>query len=94
MGIPVDARGLPWGSYDSTDSARVAGRRPLVTAGRRKCLRPVWIGQWPAVLLRHGLPSNSYDYRSIINRLGQRSSLTLDFLGFGLPDKPARHTTA
>jgi pimeloyl-ACP methyl ester carboxylesterase len=49
-------------------------------------------GQWPAVLLRHGLPSNSYDYRSIINRLGQRSSLTLDFLGFGLPDKPARHT--
>lgn len=49
-------------------------------------------GHGPAVLLRHGFPSSSYDFRSIIKRLGQRSSLTLDFLGFGLPDKPARHT--
>ena len=49
-------------------------------------------GHGPVVLLRHGFPSSSYDFRSIINRLGQRSSLTLDFLGFGLPDKPARHT--
>ncbi|HME15226.1 MAG TPA: alpha/beta fold hydrolase [Mycobacterium sp.] len=49
-------------------------------------------GHGPAVLLLHGFRSSSYDFRSIIDRLGQRSSLTLDFLGFGLPDKPARHT--
>jgi pimeloyl-ACP methyl ester carboxylesterase len=49
-------------------------------------------GHGPAVLALHGFPSSSYDFRSIINRLGQRSSLTLDFLGFGLPDKPAWHT--
>lgn len=49
-------------------------------------------GHGPAVLGLHGLPSSACDFRSIINRLGQRSLLTLDFLGFGLPDKPARRT--
>ena len=49
-------------------------------------------GHGPAVLALHGFPSSSYDFRSIINHLGQRSWLTRDFLGFGLPDKPARHT--
>jgi pimeloyl-ACP methyl ester carboxylesterase len=49
-------------------------------------------GHGPAVLALHGFPSSSYDFRSIINRLGQRSWLTRDFLGFGLPDKPAWHT--
>jgi hypothetical protein len=46
----------------------------------------------PAVLPWHGFPSSSYDFRSIVNRLGQRSWLTRDFLGFGLPDKPAGHS--
>lgn len=48
-------------------------------------------GDGPTVLLLHGFPSSSYDFRSVIGRLGPRSWLTLDFLGFGLSDKPHRH---
>jgi hypothetical protein len=45
----------------------------------------------PTVLLLHGFPSSSYDLRAVIPRLGQRSWLSLDFLGFGLSDKPRPH---
>jgi pimeloyl-ACP methyl ester carboxylesterase len=45
----------------------------------------------PTVLLLHGFPSSSYDFRSVIVHLGYRSWLTLDFLGFGLSDKPRPH---
>jgi pimeloyl-ACP methyl ester carboxylesterase len=48
-------------------------------------------GAGPTVLLLHGFPSSSYDFQSVIARLGQRSWLTVDFLGFGLSDKPHRH---
>jgi pimeloyl-ACP methyl ester carboxylesterase len=45
----------------------------------------------PTVLLLHGFPSSSYDFRTVISKLGERSWLTMDFLGFGLSDKPHRH---
>ncbi|MGY4709296.1 alpha/beta fold hydrolase [Mycolicibacterium sp. CBM1] len=45
----------------------------------------------PAVLLLHGFPSSSYDFRGVVDRLGDRAWLTLDFLGFGLSDKPRPH---
>lgn len=61
---------------------RAAGGNVFVRSGS---------GDGPTVLLLHGFPSSSYDFRSVIERLGQRSWLTLDFLGFGLSDKPARH---
>jgi pimeloyl-ACP methyl ester carboxylesterase len=48
-------------------------------------------GEGPIVLLPHGFPSSSYDFQSVIARLGQRSWLAVDFLGFGLSDKPHRH---
>jgi pimeloyl-ACP methyl ester carboxylesterase len=48
-------------------------------------------GKSPTVLLLHGFPSSSYDFRSVVSRLGQRSWVTLDFLGFGLSDKPRPH---
>ncbi|HET9875320.1 MAG TPA: alpha/beta hydrolase [Mycobacterium sp.] len=48
-------------------------------------------GAGPTVLLLHGFPSSSYDFRSVVIRLGDRSWLTLDFLGFGLSDKPRPH---
>lgn len=48
-------------------------------------------GCGPTILLLHGFPSSSYDFRSVVSRLGGRSWLTLDFLGFGLSDKPRRH---
>ena len=48
-------------------------------------------GSGPTVLLLHGFPSSSYDFRGVVERLGDRSWLTLDFLGFGLSDKPRPH---
>lgn len=48
-------------------------------------------GAGPAVLLLHGFPSSSYDFRDVTQRLGDRAWLTLDFLGFGLSDKPRPH---
>ena len=45
----------------------------------------------PALLLLHGFPSSSYDFRGVVERLGDRAWLTLDFLGFGLSDKPRPH---
>lgn len=48
-------------------------------------------GEPPAILLLHGFPSSSYDFRAVIPHLGQRSWLSLDFLGFGLSDKPRPH---
>lgn len=48
-------------------------------------------GSGPTVLLLHGFPSSSYDFRGVVERLGDRAWLTLDFLGFGLSDKPRPH---
>ncbi|MGW0160942.1 alpha/beta fold hydrolase [Mycobacterium sp. NPDC003323] len=48
-------------------------------------------GEGPTVLLLHGFPSSSFDYRDVVSALGGRAWLTLDFLGFGLSDKPAPH---
>ncbi len=45
----------------------------------------------PTLLLLHGFPSSSYDFRGVTERLGDRPWLTLDFLGFGLSDKPRPH---
>lgn len=49
------------------------------------------LGVGPTVLLLHGFPSSSYDFRAVTERLGEHSWLTLDFLGFGLSDKPRPH---
>ena len=48
-------------------------------------------GRGPTVLLLHGFPSSSYDFREVTGRLGDYGWLTLDFLGFGLSDKPRAH---
>ena len=48
-------------------------------------------GSGPTVLLLHGFPSSSYDFTGVVQRLGDRAWLTLDFLGFGLSDKPRPH---
>jgi pimeloyl-ACP methyl ester carboxylesterase len=66
------------------------GGRWLPTAGGNVFVRP-GSGDGPTVLLLHGFPSSSYDFRSVIARLEQRSWLTLDFLGFGFSDKPHWH---
>lgn len=48
-------------------------------------------GDGPTLLLLHGFPSSSYDFRSMVTRLADRAWLAMDFLGFGLSDKPRRH---
>src|SRR5581483_7808323 len=48
-------------------------------------------GPGPTILLLHGFPSSSYDFRGVIPHLGERAWVTLDFLGFGLSDKPRPH---
>lgn len=58
----------------------VAGRRLFVH--RRD-------GAGPALLLLHGFPSSSYDWRRLLALLPGRASIAFDCLGFGLSDKPA-----
>jgi pimeloyl-ACP methyl ester carboxylesterase len=48
-------------------------------------------GDGPTVLLLHGYPSSSFDYRMVVPHLAGRPWLALDFLGFGLSDKPRPH---
>jgi pimeloyl-ACP methyl ester carboxylesterase len=48
-------------------------------------------GEGPLLLLLHGFPSSSYDWRLLLDELPGRNVLAFDFLGFGLSDKPADH---
>ena len=45
-------------------------------------------GDGPPLLLLHGFPSSSFDWRRMLGHLGDRSWIALDFLGFGLSEKP------
>jgi pimeloyl-ACP methyl ester carboxylesterase len=40
------------------------------------------------VLLLHGFPSSSYDWRHVLPLIEDRTVVAFDFLGFGLSDKP------
>jgi len=48
-------------------------------------------GAGPLLLLLHGFPSSSYDWRLLLEREGSRNVLAFDFLGFGLSEKPREH---
>lgn len=45
----------------------------------------------PLLLLLHGFPSSSYDWRALLEHERGRNVLAFDFLGFGLSDKPRDH---
>ncbi len=45
-------------------------------------------GEGPLLLLLHGFPSSSYDWRPLLELLPSANVLAFDFLGFGLSDKP------
>jgi pimeloyl-ACP methyl ester carboxylesterase len=49
-------------------------------------------GDGPLLVLLHGFPTSSYDWRQLIERMPGRSILAFDFLGFGLSDKPRDHS--
>jgi len=48
-------------------------------------------GEGPLLLLLHGFPTCSYDWRALIDLEPGRAILAFDFLGFGLSAKPADH---
>jgi pimeloyl-ACP methyl ester carboxylesterase len=48
-------------------------------------------GEGPLLLLLHGFPSSSYDWRLLLEEIPGREALAFDFLGFGLSDKPRDH---
>ena len=45
-------------------------------------------GEGPLLLLLHGFPSSSYDWRLLLDQVADRNVLAFDFLGFGLSAKP------
>jgi pimeloyl-ACP methyl ester carboxylesterase len=45
----------------------------------------------PLLLLLHGFPSSSYDWRLLLEREPGYNVLAFDFLGFGLSEKPRSH---
>jgi pimeloyl-ACP methyl ester carboxylesterase len=48
-------------------------------------------GEGPPLLLLHGFPSSSYDFRALLEALPERAAIAFDLLGFGLSDKPRDH---
>jgi pimeloyl-ACP methyl ester carboxylesterase len=48
-------------------------------------------GEGPLLLLLHGFPSSSYDWRLLLEEELPSNRLAFDFLGFGLSDKPREH---
>lgn len=49
----------------------------------------------PLLVLLHGFPSSSFDWRALLDRLPDgQPVLACDLLGFGLSDKPREHTYA
>jgi pimeloyl-ACP methyl ester carboxylesterase len=63
----------------------------LEVIGARRIFVREQLGEGPPVVLLHGYPSSSYDWRHVLGRLGGRHVLAFDFLGFGLSDKPQEH---
>jgi len=48
-------------------------------------------GDGPLLLLLHGFPSSSYDWRLLLERETEHAVIAPDFLGFGLSEKPRDH---
>jgi pimeloyl-ACP methyl ester carboxylesterase len=48
-------------------------------------------GEGPTLLLLHGFPTCSYDWRLLIELLSERAVIAPDFLGYGFSEKPADH---
>jgi pimeloyl-ACP methyl ester carboxylesterase len=49
-------------------------------------------GSEPPLVLLHGFPSSSFDWRRLLEEVPAETVLAFDFLGFGLSGKPADHT--
>lgn len=49
-------------------------------------------GEGPLLVLLHGFPTCSYDWRYLFDLMPDRAMLAFDFLGFGFSDKPRDHS--
>ena len=78
--MDLTPRVIAW--RDRGGAEEVAGRR--IHVFRRD-------GEGPLLLLLHGFPSSSYDWRFLIDLLPERAVLAYDCLGFGLSAKPEEH---
>jgi pimeloyl-ACP methyl ester carboxylesterase len=79
--MALTPRVLAWRERGSSE--RVGGHR--IHFFRRE-------GEGPLLLLLHGFPSSSYDWRLVLDELPGRAVLAYDCLGFGLSEKPRGHT--
>jgi pimeloyl-ACP methyl ester carboxylesterase len=80
---------------DATRSWLAAGRHEHVTGrnmfvGIGELAAPAdSAGRPPTLLLLHGFPTSSYDWRGVVERLsGRVRTIAPDLFGFGLSDKP------
>jgi pimeloyl-ACP methyl ester carboxylesterase len=67
-----------------------AGGQRVEIDGRGVFVRTAAGGD-PPLLLLHGYPSSSYDWRLLLEQLPHQEFACFDFLGFGLSDKPRDH---
>jgi pimeloyl-ACP methyl ester carboxylesterase len=77
------------GRWISTSVGKVFVRSASPVPESRRSSTPEGAG--PTILLLHGYPSSSYDFRNVVPHLAGRAWLTMDFVGFGLSDKPRPH---
>jgi pimeloyl-ACP methyl ester carboxylesterase len=75
--MPLTERVLAWRDRGET----VEFRGHAIHAYRQE-------GEGPLVLLMHGFPSSSYDWRLLLDENPDLNALAFDFLGFGLSAKP------
>ncbi|SNR42104.1 Pimeloyl-ACP methyl ester carboxylesterase [Haloechinothrix alba] len=78
-------RAFPDTVTDWADSGRLVDTAPGRVFVRRSD------GSAPYLVFLHGYPTSGYDFRHVIDRVPERATLALDFLGFGLSDKPRPH---
>jgi pimeloyl-ACP methyl ester carboxylesterase len=78
--VPLNPRVAAWRDRGSDEEFR--GRR--IHVFRRD-------GAGALLLMLHGFPSSSYDWRLLLERDTEHSVLAPDFLGFGLSEKPRDH---
>lgn len=60
----------------------------MIEIGGRAIFVRAQMAEGPPVLLLHGYPSSSYDWRHAFELMPARRLVAFDFLGFGLSDKP------
>jgi pimeloyl-ACP methyl ester carboxylesterase len=77
---PLNSRVAAW--RDRGRDVEIRGRRIHLFEQR---------GDGPLLLLLHGFPSSSYDWRPLLEGEAKRAVIAPDFLGFGLSEKPRDH---